>query len=269
MAQRAALDAATADRDELNRRQLERVARHAEERELREHGPRVSLSWVRNGPLRAELEGVIRLDPSAFTRDDRKQLDGLRRVNGRGELTDSKQDMRTLERLVDKAAEAAGHGPGLIARRRRELAAEAKRTQEAERLHTATLPARRAPEPGSVELPRLLWRWVTDGRHDTFSLNDLGLLAGLLFAFANDSAALFARSHARIGRDDTGPVITLRDAAAGVRLGTGVNPSGGLDVRHGLETLHRNRWVTTERNGGTLRIRPGERMRDLYPGGQL
>lgn len=258
---------ATAIRDELATRQTQRRSAAGVEREARERGPSVSLAFVRDRVFRAELEGVTRLDTSGFSREDREELSRLRRLSREGEL--SGKHRRALERLVNKAAEAGGNGPGLLARRRRELDAAARRKQEADRLHTAMLPRRRAPEPGSVELPRFLWGWVTDGRDDTFSLNDLGLLAGLAFSFANHSAALFSSRFTRIDRDDAGPVLTITDAGAGVRLASGVNPSGGIDVRDSLSALARNGWVVVERNGKTLRLRPGERMHSLFPIGQL
>ena len=268
LAQRAALESATAARDELDRRQRERGAAVAEERDLREHGPRVSLSFARNGPLRAELEGVPRLDPSVFTREDREELWRLRRANGRGELTDDKGDMRSLERLIDRAAVAAGHGPGLIARRRRELKQAEKHKREAHRLHLEMLPRRREPEPGSVELPRAVWEALTDGRDDTYELADVAALAVFAFSFANGSSAAFARRNCRFDRDDAGPVLTFRDAAAGMHFAPGVNVSG-VGVYRSLTVLAANKWIVTERESGTLRIRPGDRLRSLFPGGGL
>jgi hypothetical protein len=188
------------------------------------------------GEFPVELKGA-RLDSRALTDNDRQELRRLALARRDG-LSD--KDRRSLEKLVDKAAEQAGNGPGFLARRRREIDTAEKQDAETRRLHLATLPRRREPEPGSIEVPRRVFEWVTNGKDDTFDLTDAAVLVGLLFSFANESAALFARC--RFDRDDDGTpalTITRRGDGCASRSGRGrpahgrPGPDGGrVESRH-------------------------------------
>ena len=83
---------------------------------------------------------------------------------------------------------------------------------------------------------------------------------GLLYSFANESAALFARGSFHGG---DAPAITISDAGQSVRLARGVDAGGCLQVRKSLAALRRNKSVETEHARGTLTVRPGVRMRKL------
>jgi hypothetical protein len=201
------------------------------------------------------LEGST-LNASNLSDDEIKQLRPLLSSRGRpGELTGA--DLRRYEKLVGKAA----GDEKLFERRRAEIERAEKQKAEAERLHRLMLPRRRPPEPGSIELPRFLFDWVTDGNQETFDLADLGVLAGLAFSFFNETASLFARGSFEQGEGV--PTITIRDAAHSVHFAFGANPDGRIQARASLAALHRNKWIQTRREGALLHIQPGERMRKL------
>ena len=100
--------------------------------------PKVSLRFV-YGVFPVELKGA-RLDGRGYTDDERRELHRVSRARRDGPL--SEKDRRSLEKLVDRAAEAAGNGPGFLARRRREIGTAAKQEAEARRLHLSMLPKR-------------------------------------------------------------------------------------------------------------------------------
>jgi hypothetical protein len=203
-----------------------------------------------------EIVGVT-LDSSRLTDDEMEEARRLLRLD----RLDGK-DARSAERLVDVAAGE----PGFIKRRRREAEQAAAREREAERLHRAMLPRRRDPEPGSIELPRFLFQWVTNGKDNTFDVTDLGVLAAVMFSFAGETAALFAR--ARFDRADGTPTITVHDAGQRVGLVFGADATGTMNVRVSLHVLARNKWIDMTGKGGTLRIQPGERMRKILADGR-
>lgn len=221
---------------------------------LRGRHPAGSLARSR---FQAECAGT-RLDFRSFDADDEREARRLLLIEG----ALSPADEEAAIRLTDRAAGEAG----FIARRRRELAAEAKQKAEAERLVLAFLPQRRAPEPGSIELPRSVWQALTVAEDGVCDLVDAGLLVALAFAFANTSAELFARGSFDRYEDGT-PTIAVTDAGHSVRLARGVYPEGvqGLNVRIHLRRLENLGWVKVEQASGTVRIRPGARMRDLWP----
>ena len=260
--------AAVAAKRELNERRRQRGVAASAQAAAKGRPPSVSLRFV-YGLFPVELKGA-RLDGRGYTDDERRELHRVSRARRDGSL--SEKDRRSLEKLVDRAAEAAGNGPGFLARRRREIGTAAKQEEEARRLHLSMLPRRRDPEPGSIEVPRLPWEWVTNGKDDTFDLTDLAVLVGLLFSFANESSALFARC--RFDRVDDGtPMLTITDAGMGVLLARGADDRrsvgrGRMEVASSLSTLKRNRWIEMQRSGKVLRVRPGERMRKLLGAGR-
>ena len=120
-----------------------------------------------------------------------------------------------------------------------------------------------AVEPGSIELPGFLFDWLTNGQPDTFDVTDLGVLAALVYSFANESAELFPRG--RFARDDEGPSLVLSQVGQGPRLVSWADDSGRLRLDSHLVGLKANRWVELHPHRGTYTIRPGERMRKLWP----
>jgi hypothetical protein len=202
------------------------------------------------------LDGVA-LDADRLSDDDLAELRRHLRARREGEL--SEEGRARAELLV---GQAAGE-PELYARRRRELAREESMRAEATTLARTFLPRRRDPEPGSVELPRYLLDWLTNGEPDTFDVTDLGVLAALALSFANEDASVLAR--ADFAHDADGPRIVVRQAGAGARLTRGADDSQHLQLADHLGALKRNGWIETERVRGTYTIRPGERMRKLWP----
>lgn len=247
---------------ELNERQRRRTAQAATAVAAKGRPPTVPLRFAYD-VFPVELKGA-RLDGRGFSDEERRELHRVARARRDGPLSD--KDRRSLGKLVDRAAEAAGNGPGFLARRRREIEAAEKQEAEARRLHLSMLPRRREPEPGSIEVPRAVFEAVTNGRDDTFDLTDAAVLVGLLFSFANESAALFARC--RFDRVDGVSTLSITDAGMGVLLARGADDRrsvgrGRMEVASSLDTLRRNRWIETERNGKVLRVQPGARMRKL------
>ena len=164
------------------------------------------------------------------------------------------------EALVGKAAGEAG----VLDRRRDEVTKEDEMRAEATKLARAFLPVRRDPEPGSVELPRFVFDWLTNGEADTFDLTDLGLLAGLVYSFANESGALFVNGGFEVA-DDGPRIVVGKGGSAGLRLVAGADDTQRVQVRAHLANLRRNGWAEVEVVRGVTTIRPGERMRKLWP----
>lgn len=233
----AATESVRAGRAELLTRHVRRSAASA--------AGRSPLAGLAQRHFSDEIAGTA-LDSRRLTSADVKEAKRLLRLDGL-----AGRDAKSAEALIDLAAGERG----FVKRRRREITQAEERKREAKRLHLSMLPRRRDPEPGSIELPAFLWSWITDGRDDTFDVGDLGLLAGIMFSFANDDPSLFSRG--RMEREDRGPSIVVRDAAHAVSLKAG---AGWVNVRGSLERLRVNRWVETEKHGGVLRIRPGERL---------
>ena len=245
----AAAQSAKAGRAELHRRMNERETRGWMAR-IGRRGHPLSVAREREAPL---LDGLP-LDHRKLSDEELKELRQLLRDRG-----PSDEERPRYEALVGKAAGEVG----IIARIRDEREREAAMRAEAEKLARAFLPRRRDPEPGSIELPRFLYGWVTDRRDDTFDVADLGVLAAILFAFANEDAALFARGEFVLDGGD--PRIVISDAGQGVRLCAGAS-DGQLQTRQCIERLRVNRWLEVERQGrgSTMILRPGERMRKLW-----
>lgn len=162
----AARDAVSA-RDELGRR----AANRSEQSLMHKIGlRRHPLTLARD--LDPDVLDGVPLNPDLLSD---AELDELRRLlRPRRERAITEEDLARFELLV---GQAAGE-PGLYARRRDEIERSQAMKAEATNLARAFLPRRRRdPEPGSIELPALLWSWVTNGEDDTFDLTDLGMLA--------------------------------------------------------------------------------------------
>jgi hypothetical protein len=124
-------------------------------------------------------------------------------------------------------------------------------------------------EARSVQLPRFVLRWLVGPEaHDgAFSLADLGLLAALLGAFANEDPSLIVG--ARFDHEDElalvvpgglGQAIQFHGKIAGSALEDG---SGFVRGREALAVLVRNKWFEVAQTVAELRIRLGERARKL------
>lgn len=172
------------------------------------------------------------------------------------------------EALLGKAA----GDEQLFERKRRDAKAKAKLNELKDARRVASLP--RQPllaEPGTVQLPRFVFGWLVGGaaRDGAWSLMDLGLLAGILGAFANDDPRLFPGGRFEGEGDDrvlvvpggVGSDLRLHGAIAGSPVETG--GSGHIRVRHALSVLVANKWVEVEQTVAELRIRLGERARKL------
>jgi hypothetical protein len=240
---------------------------HRDRRELRDRADaratRSLSDWLgRKGAVarrvreldRRELEGVT-LDEGLLDDAERDELRKLAKRRGRDATP--KQEAR-YEELVGRMADE----PGVLARRRDELEREDEMRAEATRLARTFLPRRRDPEPGSVELPSYLYEWLTNGRHETFDLTDLGTLAAVALAFANEDASLFPTGTFQV--TDDGPRIVVTDTGQRVPIRRGADDTQHIRFAAHLALLARNDWIVTTRKGGTLTITPGERMRKLW-----
>ncbi len=119
-------------------------------------------------------------------------------------LTDD--ETASWERILGKAA----GDPDLFERKRREAQTSAKLGALKEERRLASLPKRPLyAEPGSVSLPEYACHsWLVDdgAREGDWTLPDVGLLVGLLGAFANRDARLVVGG--RFEEDDAG-LLTL------------------------------------------------------------
>ena len=128
-------------------------------------------------------------------------------------------------------------------------------------------------EPGAVQLPREIWAWLTNAEQaheDTcFGLADVGVLYALWATFANDSTVLFPGSRFE-GEGDDRTLVLPAMAGAEIRTfgriaGSSVNTGASGHVRPwaAIHTLALNDWVEVERSVSEMRIRLGERARQL------
>jgi hypothetical protein len=190
----------------------------------------------------------------------------LRRGRGRSEGHRlSRTETASWERLL---GEAAGDEQ-LFERERRDAQARAKLSELQDERRVAALT--RQPllaEPGSVQLPRILFRWlVGDEARETgaITLADIGVLYGVLASFANDEGSLFPGARFEGDADDRTLILPggigsdLR--THGQTAGTPHDPggSGHVRLRPALTVLALNEWLTVEQPVGELRIRLGER----------
>ncbi len=248
----AAREAVTV-RDELGRRAANRSEQSLMHRiGLRRH----PLTLARD--LDPDVLDGVPLNPDLMSDEEIAELRALLRQRRERAITDD--GLARFERLV---GQAAGE-PGLYARRRHEIERSQAMKAEATKLARAFLPKRRDPEPGSIELPAFIFAWLTNGEEDTFDVTDLGLLAALVYSFANESGAVFSRGS--FVHDEHGPSIVVgKSGTHAPRLRRGADDTQHLQVIDHLSALKENRWIETTNVRGVWTIRPGERMRKLWP----
>jgi hypothetical protein len=171
-------------------------------------------------------------------------------------------EKREWERILGTAA----GDPELFQKKRRDAQANAKLDALKDQRKVAGLP--RQPllaEPGSVQLPRFVYRWLVsdEARDGAWSLMDLGLLAALLGAFANDDPSVFVDGRFEGEGDDralvvpggVGSDLRMHGRIAGSPIEDG---SGHVRVREALRKLALNKWVEVEQTVAETRIRLGE-----------
>jgi hypothetical protein len=91
------------------------------------------------------------------------------------------------------------------------------------------------------------------------------VLAALALSFANESAELFPRATFAVDAD--GPSITLPKSGTGQpRILAGADDTQHLSLGDRIARLKANRWIEVHvERLGVLTLRPGERMRALWP----
>jgi hypothetical protein len=176
------------------------------------------------------------------------------------ELTDA--ETRTYERLVGKAA----GDPQMFERKRSDKAAHAKLAELKEERRVASLPRRPVyAEPGSIELPRSVFQFLTaasnhSGQH--WGVTEVGLLATILLSFENRVPIVKSGQFV----EESGELVLVcpSEIKPVNRVeGSSVDANGGLNVQGSLVTLARNGWLELERSGGEIRIRLGRRAKEL------
>jgi hypothetical protein len=166
-------------------------------------------------------------------------------------LTDAEKG--EWERLLGKAA----GDEQLFAKRRKEAAVKTKLNELKDQRKVAALP--RQPlltEPGNVQLPRSVYKWLVgdEARDGAWTLADLGLLAALLGAFANDDPSRFVggrfegegADRALVVPGGVGADLRMHGKIAGSAIET--DKSGHVRVRAALRVLARNDWLVSRRS---------------------
>ena len=125
-------------------------------------------------------------------------------------LTDDEKG--ELEALLGRAA----GDENLFERKRRDAATKAKIAELREERRVSRLA--RQPllaEPGAVQLPRFVFTWLVgdEARDGAWSVMDVGMLAALLAAFANDDRPCLWADGSR-GRATTGRLLSPAASAA-------------------------------------------------------
>jgi hypothetical protein len=245
-------------RDEMKRRSESRSTRSLVDRLS---GKRGAFYLVRQ--YDSEVLDGVSLSSDRVSDEEVAELRNLlkqRRLAGEAHEEWDDEERLRYEALMGKAA----GDDDLFKRRRAEIAARQEREAEMRKLADAFLPRRREAKPGEVVLPRFLHAWLTDGTENAFDLHDLGLLAALCLAFANEDASLFPTGRFEIAEDGTRRIV-ITEAANEIRLVRGANDSDHtFRVSRCLATLKRNNWIETSRVRGTLTITPGRHMRKLF-----
>jgi hypothetical protein len=254
------------DRSLIERLPRMKMMRDAERRE------HPALRWLEAAKRYSapEMQGE-RLVADRLTEDDAAQLKQL--VQRRRALVDdpdasplSEAETAAWERLLGRAA----GDEELFERKRRDAAARAKLGELMDQRKVASLPRRPLlAEPGSVQLPRHAFTWLVgeSGRDGHWTLMDVALLVGILGAFANDEPSIFVGGRFGGEQDDRTLVVpggigsTLR--LHGRIAGDPFDEAGHIRIRPALATLARNRWIEVERSTAELRIRLGDRAREI------
>jgi hypothetical protein len=172
------------------------------------------------------------------------------------------------ERILGKAA----GDEQLFEKKRRDAQARTQLAELADARKLAGLPRQRVlAEPGAVQLPRFVFRWLVsdEAREEgAWSLMDVGLLVAVSGAFANDDASVFVDgrfdgdgdSRTLVAPGGVGADLRMFGRVAGSPIEDG---SGHVRVREALRVLAANRWVELDVSVSELRIRLGERARRL------
>lgn len=279
---KAAADTVRAGEAELKRRREQSVelvghtlrlrARQAmEQRRKKPHPAKDVLANV-SGFAHSELVGWTP-DIDRLTHEEGEELVALVRQKwaasgdqSGAEPLNAKQEKR-YERLLGKVA-----GDEHLFREKRKQAEEQAKIAEAkEELRLAALPPRaKWAEPGSVELPRYVFQFLSSARkgRGTFSIADLGMLAAMLGMFWNEET-LFIGGH--FIREGDEPVLILREEELRFPTPLGGSAmvsdgSGFVRERAALRVLARNGFFQVERNGSDIRIRLGDRAKALREG---
>ncbi len=220
-----------------------------------------------------ELRGET-LVASQLSDDDAAELEKLVRrkreiVNDEHAPPFTDDEKRHWESLLGRAAGDSE----LFEKKRRDAQARVKLAELQDERKAAGL--QRQPllaEPGSVQLPRILFRWLTgDSARETgaITLTDIGVLYGVLACFQNDDASLFPNARFE-GDADARTLVVPAGIGADLRTHgqTAGSPhdasgSGHVRLRPALAVLALNGWLEVEQTVGELRIRLGERARKL------
>jgi hypothetical protein len=194
-------------------------------------------------------------------------------VSGEGAEPLRPADVADWERILGTAA----GDPELFEKERRDAQARAKLAELQDERKVANLP--RQPllaEPGRVQLPRILFRWLTgDSARETgaITLPGIGVLYGVLACFENDDASLFPNARFEGKGDSRALVVPGGGVGSDIRThgqtaGSPHDPgnSGYVRLRPALAVLALNGWLEVEQTVGELRIRLGERARVLSEG---
>lgn len=118
--------------------------------------------------------------------------------------------------------------------------------------------------------PRVVFRWrvAESGRSGDWTLMDIGVLVAVLGAFANDDPSVFVGGRFE-GKDGDRILFVPGGVGSDLRLFgkiAGSPPedgSGHVRVREALCALALNEWIEIDQTVGELRIRLGERARNL------
>jgi hypothetical protein len=210
-----------------------------------------------------------RLDAARLNPEEASELDALvtRRLKVAFEekvepLTD--QETAAYERLVGKAA-----GNSMMFEQKREARqAKMKLEELKEEGRVAALPRRpQLAEPGSVELPRLIFLWLKTATDGNWSIMDVGALSALLLAFENADASIVAGGRFEAHDDD---LVLIVPGGVGSDLrfarqlgGSPFDDGGFIRLRPALVTLARNEWLVVEQSVAELRVRLGPRALEL------
>jgi hypothetical protein len=220
-----------------------------------------------------DLEGV-RFRPDLLSEEQGSELRRLSREvdaylwGERGDLTD--EEKACIEELLGVAAGARDFFKRQ--RERRELEAELANRREDRRLMTLK-PRLAYAKPGSVELPSYVFAWLRDldrRQVGSFTVGDLGMLSALLFMFSNRQS-LFPSGEFLEEADGEPVLVVATGGRQGFRLAGQINPDRehmGIGVGHiheldSLRTLEKNGFFMTEKSRGELRVRLGEKGREL------
>ena len=231
-----------------------------------------AMKWLREAQRFSHPElNDERLVATRLTDDDAVELEALvkrkRKLVSEPE-TEPLNDAETArwEALLGKAA----GDENLFERKRKEAAVKTKLDELKDQRKVASLPRQpQLAEPGAIQIPRFAFRWLVgdEARDGAWSLMDLGLLAALLGAFANDDPRLFVDGRFEGEGDDRALVVPggvgarLHGQIAGSPIET--DNSGHIRVRSALAVLQRNKWIAVEQTVAEMRIRLGERARKL------